>query len=91
MCESNTKQPTPHGLAFPMPKTNLPLLLLLQEESKSWDEAFAGLVDADGCLLVNQAGYTSLEVTMGIGDEHALLQIKQKLQGSVKLRSKARA
>ena len=58
---------------------------------KAWDQWFAGLVDADGCLLINSKGYTSLEITMGIFDEHTLQQIKQKFGGSVKLRSKAQA
>lgn len=59
--------------------------------TKFWNQCFAGLIDADGSLLVSSAGYTCLESTMDIFDEHALLQIKQKLGGSVKLRTKARA
>lgn len=51
----------------------------------------SGLIDADGSLLISSKGYTSLEITMGIYDEFALLQIKQKLGGSLKLRSSARA
>lgn len=63
----------------------------LSKKSETWNQWFAGLVDADGCLLISSAGYMSLEITMSILDEPALLQIKQKLNGSVKLRSKARA
>lgn len=63
----------------------------LAKNSETWNQWFAGLVDADGCLLINSKGYMSLEVTMSILDEAALAAIKQKLEGSVKLRSKAGA
>ena len=53
----------------------------------AWNQWLAGLIDGDGCLLISKHGYTSCEITMGIRDEHALNQIKQKLGGSVKLRS----
>ena len=56
-----------------------------------WNQWFAGLVDADGCLLISPKGYTSLEITMSIQDKRALLQIQQKLGGSVKLRSGSKA
>jgi ubiquinol-cytochrome c reductase cytochrome b subunit len=62
--------------------------LLLEHEQK-WNEWFAGLVDGDGCLLLSKKGYMSLEITMSIYDERTLLRIKQVLQGSVKLKSKA--
>lgn len=62
-----------------------------KENTENWNHWFASLIDADGCLLISSAGYVSLEITIDIYDEHALLQIKQKLQGSVKLRSNARA
>jgi len=52
-----------------------------------WNQWLAGLIDGDGCLLVSKAGYASCEITMGIEDEHALMQIKQKLGGSVKSRA----
>ena len=51
----------------------------------------AGLIDGDGSLLVSKKGYSSCEITMGIEDEYALLQIKKRLGGSVKLRSGAKA
>nr|YP_009184827.1 putative LAGLIDADG homing endonuclease [Jenufa perforata]ALO62929.1 putative LAGLIDADG homing endonuclease [Jenufa perforata] len=60
-------------------------------QETSWNEWLAGLIDANGCLLISPKGYTSLEITMGISDELALLQIKKLLGGSVKLRSGARA
>lgn len=53
----------------------------------SWNQWLAGLIDGDGCFLVSKSGYTSCEITMGIEDEHALLEIKQKLGGSIKLRA----
>ena len=60
-------------------------------KEKSWNEWLSGLIDGDGCLLVSKAGYTSCEITMGLQDEHALAIIKQKLGGSIKLRSGVKA
>ncbi len=60
-------------------------------KQESWDEWLAGLIDGDGCLLVSKAGYTSCEITMSLQDEHALAIIKQKLGGSIKLRSGVKA
>lgn len=56
-----------------------------------WNQWLAGLIDGDGSLLVSKAGYSSCEITMGIKDEIALSQIKQKLGGSIKLRSGVKA
>ena len=56
-----------------------------------WRQWLAGLIDADGCLLLSPKGYASLEITMGISDEYPLQQIKQQLGGSVKRRSNAKA
>ena len=58
-----------------------PLTSRISKE-KRWNEWLAGLIDGDGCLLVSKGGYPSCEITMGIEDEHALLQVKQKLGGS---------
>lgn len=58
----------------------------VQSELK-WNQWLAGLIDGDGCFLVSKSGYTSCEITMGIEDERALMEIKQKLGGSVKLRA----
>ena len=58
---------------------------------KSWNEWLAGLIDGDGSLLVSKPGYVSCEITMGLQDEYALAIIKQKLGGSIKLRSGAKA
>ncbi len=60
-------------------------------QENSWNEYLAGLIDGDGSLLVSKEGYASLEITMDIYDEYALNKLKQKLGGSVKLRSGARA
>nr|YP_009546689.1 LAGLIDADG homing endonuclease [Heterodermia speciosa]AYP35429.1 LAGLIDADG homing endonuclease [Heterodermia speciosa] len=59
--------------------------------NNSWNEWLAGVIDGDGCLLVSKSGYTSCEITMGLEDEHALAIIKQKLGGSIKLRSGVKA
>ena len=59
--------------------------------NKHWNEWLAGLIDGDGCLLVNKTGHTSCEITMGLEDEHALAIIKQNLGGSIKLRSGVKA
>lgn len=40
---------------------------------------------------MSKSGYTSCEITMGLQDEHALAIIKQKLGGSIKLRSGIKA
>lgn len=58
---------------------------------ESWNQYLAGLIDGDGCLGISNKGFASLEITMDIHDEYALNKVKQKLGGSVKLRSGARA
>lgn len=58
---------------------------------KAWNEWLAGLIDGDGSLLVSKSGYASCEITMSLQDEHALAIIKQKLGGSIKLRSGVKA
>ena len=58
---------------------------------QKWNQWFAGLIDGDGCLRLSKSGYMSLEITMDLRDERALLEIRSKLNGSIKLRSKARA
>ena len=58
---------------------------------RSFCEWLAGLIDGDGCLLVNKQGYTSLEITMGLEDLPCLRYIQNKLGGSVKMRSGAKA
>jgi len=70
--------------------------LLIKEKQKNlvenyWNEWLAGLIDGNGSLIVSKAGDCSCEITMGIADEKTLLLIKQKLGGSVKLRSGVQA
>ena len=75
-------------------ETTRPLSSIYQKnefKDKAWNEWLAGLIDGDGTFLVNKSGYTSCEITMSLFDEHALNSIKQKLGGSVKLRSGAKA
>ena len=63
----------------------------VSQSEKAWNEWLAGLIDGDGSLLLSKAGYPSCEITMGLSDEHALAIIKQKLGGSLKLRSGVKA
>lgn len=58
---------------------------------KNWNQWLAGLIDGDGSLLISKKGYISCEITLGLKDEHALNQIKNKLGGSIKLRSGTQA
>ena len=51
----------------------------------------SGLIDGDGLLLVTKSGYSSCEITMSLKDEHLLAIIKNKLGGSIKLRSVVKA
>ena len=51
----------------------------------------AGLIDGDGSLLVSKNGYTSLEITMGLEDLPCIKYIQNKLGGSIKMRSGAKA
>jgi ubiquinol-cytochrome c reductase cytochrome b subunit len=61
------------------------------KNENSWNNYLAGLIDDDGCLLISKQGFASLEITMDISDEYTLNKIKDKLGGSVKLKSGARA
>lgn len=54
-------------------------------------EWLAGVIDGDGSLQVSQKGYTSLEITIGLEDLPLLRFIQNKLGGSVKMRSGAKA
>lgn len=56
-----------------------------------FNEWLAGLIDGDGYLGVSKKGYTSCEITVALADIKALLQIKQKFGGSVKLRTGVQA
>ena len=59
--------------------------------SKSFCEWLAGLIDGDGSFQVSKKGYTSLEITMGLEDLYCLRYIQDKLGGSIKMRSGAKA
>jgi len=59
--------------------------------SNSFCEWLAGLIDGDGSLQVSKQGYTSLEITMGLEDLRCLRYIQDKLGGSIKMRSGAKA
>ncbi len=56
-------------------------------KNKKFNQWLAGLIDGDGYLDVSKKGYISCEITVELKDIKALYQIKQKLGGSVKLRS----
>jgi hypothetical protein len=60
---------------------------LTPSDEKKYNEWLAGIIDGDGSLLVSKSGYTSCEITMDKYDYHTLMSIKNKLGGSVKLRS----
>lgn len=59
--------------------------------NNKYNEWLAGLIDGDGCFLLSQKGYGSLEITMGINDSYCLHQIKKQYGGSIKLRSGSRS
>lgn len=59
--------------------------------SQSFCQWLAGLIDGDGSLLVSKQGYSSLEITVGLEDLPLLRFIQNKLGGSVKMRSGAKA
>lgn len=58
---------------------------------KKFCEWLAGVIDGDGSLQISKKGYTSLEITMGIEDLALLRFIQNKLGGSIKMRSGAKA
>ena len=55
---------------------------------KHW---FAGLIDADGCLLVSKAGYTSCEITVGEKEFALLALVKKHVGGKIKKRGNLKA
>ena len=62
-----------------------------KNKDKSFNEWLAGLIDGDGCFGITQKKYPNCEITVALEDEIALLKIKQKFGGSIKLRSGANA
>ena len=57
------------------------------DNNQSFFEWLAGLIDGDGCFLLSKKGYASLEITVDIRDEQALILIKKYFGGSIKLRA----
>ena len=57
----------------------------------TFSQWLAGLIDGDGSLLLSKSGYASCEITMDLRDEKALIYIQNKIGGSIKLRSGAKA
>lgn len=57
---------------------------------KSFNEWLGGIIDGAGCFLITTKGYCSIEITMGIQEEYLLQIIKNKLGGSIKIRSGAK-
>lgn len=62
-----------------------------KNKDNSFNEWLAGLIDGDGYFGITQKKYPNCEITVALEDEKALLQIKQKFGGSIKLRSGAKA
>lgn len=58
---------------------------------KNFFQWLRGVIDGDGSLQVSKRGYTSLEITIGLEDLHLLEKIKNKLGGSIKIRSGRKA
>lgn len=56
-----------------------------------WNQWLAGRIDGDGCFVISRKGSRSLEITMGLEDEFALAQVKDRFGGSIKLRSGVKA
>jgi ubiquinol-cytochrome c reductase cytochrome b subunit len=71
---------------------NLSSKLTSQEKREVlFNEWLAGLIDGDGYLLVTKEGFTGCEITVALEDEKMLRVIQDKLGGSIKLRSGAKA
>jgi LAGLIDADG endonuclease len=60
-------------------------------EENLFNEWLSGLIDGDGSLLISKQGYLTCEIIMSLSDEYALRYIQNKLGGSIKLRSGAKA
>lgn len=65
--------------------------LRVESTNNKFNEWLAGLIDGHGSLQVSKKAYTSLEITMGIEDLYCLRYIQDKLGGTIKLRSGAKA
>jgi hypothetical protein len=54
---------------------------------KNFNQWLAGYIDGDGYFSYSKKGYVSLEITTQIRDKRTLYLIKQKLGGSIKIKS----
>lgn len=63
----------------------------LRATNNSFFQWLRGVIDGDGSLQVSKKGYTSLEITMGLEDLKLLEYIRDKLGGSIKMRSGRKA
>lgn len=61
--------------------------LTKEEKNRRWNQWLAGLIDGDGCFLVSNAGYPSLEISVHMKDKDLLSPIKQHYGGSIKPRA----
>lgn len=52
-----------------------------------WDQWFAGLIDGDGRFFISKKGQITCEITVALADERLLQEVKQKVNGVLKLRS----
>jgi len=56
-------------------------------DSNSFNEWLAGVIDGDGCFLLSKKGYASLEITIQLRNIRCLSIIKQKYGGFLKVRA----
>lgn len=58
-----------------------------KSNSNSFNEWLAGVIDGDGCFLLSNKGYASLEITIQLRDVECLNLIKEKYGGYVKTKA----
>jgi ubiquinol-cytochrome c reductase cytochrome b subunit len=64
----------------------------LSDGELAWNQWLAGIIDGDGYLAIQKSNKVAVcEITMPLEDESLLFAIKQKLGGSITLRSGAKA
>lgn len=63
----------------------------LNNNDLKFNQWLSGLIDGDGYLGISKSGYTCCEITVALDDEKTLRIIQNKLGGSVKFRSGAKA
>ena len=65
---------------------------MIQDQSnQNWNQWLAGVIDGDGYFYIDTKNIARCEITVGIDDEYMLQKIKNKIPGSCKLRSGAKA